>query len=113
MRTTDERMAELNRRMGNEKQKKERLRYRVTVLSSFFACFALILAAALFMPRLNLSFIQSGYHYAGPAASMFYEGGALGYVLIALLSFILGICFTILCYLLRRKAGRGKGDSHD
>lgn len=113
MRTTDERIAELNRRMGNEKQKKKRLRYRVTVLSSFAACFVLLIGVSIFMPGLNASFVQSGYHYAGPAASVFYEGGALGYVLIALFSFILGVCFTILCYLLRRKAGRDKENSDD
>lgn len=50
MRTTDERMEELNRRRSNEKQKQKRLRYGGTVLSSLAACFVVILGASFFLP---------------------------------------------------------------
>ncbi|MEG0803871.1 MAG: DUF4179 domain-containing protein, partial [Pygmaiobacter sp.] len=37
-------------------------------------------------------------------ASIFSSGNAMGYVMIALLAFVLGVCVTILCVHLQRNA---------
>ena len=47
--------------------------------------------------------IQTG-DYAGfeTAASMYGGGAALGYIVIGLLAFLLGVCVTVLCFRLRQ-----------
>ena len=36
------------------------------------------------------------------AASIFHGGAALGYIVIGLLAFLLGVCVTVLCFRLRQ-----------
>ena len=47
--------------------------------------------------------IQAG-DYSGfeTAASMYGGGAALGYIVIGLLAFLLGVCVTVLCFRLRQ-----------
>ena len=47
--------------------------------------------------------IQTG-NYSGfeTAASIFHGGAALGYIVIGLLAFLLGVCVTVLCFRLRQ-----------
>ena len=47
--------------------------------------------------------IQTG-NYSGfeTAASMYGGGAALGYIVIGLLAFLLGVCVTVLCFRLRQ-----------
>ena len=47
--------------------------------------------------------IQTG-DYSGfeTAASMYGGGAALGYIVIGLLAFLLGVCVTVLCFRLRQ-----------
>ena len=47
--------------------------------------------------------IQTG-DYSGfeTAASIFHGGAALGYIVIGLLAFLLGVCVTVLCFRLRQ-----------
>ena len=47
--------------------------------------------------------IQAG-DYVGfeTAASIFHGGAALGYIVIGLLAFLLGVCVSVLCFRLRQ-----------
>ena len=47
--------------------------------------------------------IQTG-NYSGfeTAASIFHGGAALGYIIIGLLAFLLGVCVTVLCFRIRQ-----------
>ena len=60
------------------------------------------LGASFAMPGIAAS-IQAG-NYAGfeTAASMYGGGAALGYIVIGLLAFLLGVCVTVLCFRLRQ-----------
>ena len=58
--------------------------------------------------------------YAGyeTAASMYGGGAALGYIVIGLLSFLLGVCVTVLCFRIRQldkeeQTEEQKGDNGD
>ena len=47
--------------------------------------------------------IETGSHTGlETAASMFGGSGALGYIVIALLAFLLGVCVSVLCFRLRQ-----------
>ena len=61
----------------------------------------LIVVLSLFMPGIAGQLRPGGYSDYEMAASMFGENGALGYIIIGLLAFFLGVCVTILCFRIR------------
>ena len=102
MRSHEERVAEAKRRIAKIEREKRRRRNTVTMASAVAACLALLIGASLAMPGIAAS-IQTG-DYAGfeTAASIFHGGAALGYIVIGLLAFLLGVCVTVLCFRLRQ-----------
>ena len=102
MRSHEERVAETKRRIAKMEREKRRRRNTVTMASAVAACLALLIGASFAMPGIAAS-IQAG-DYAGfeTAASMYGGGAALGYIVIGLLAFLLGVCVTILCFRLRQ-----------
>ncbi|HCX42216.1 MAG: DUF4179 domain-containing protein [Lachnospiraceae bacterium] len=101
MRSHEERVAETKRRIAKMEREKRR-RNTVTMASAVAACLALLIGASFAMPGIAAS-IQAG-DYAGfeTAASMYGGGAALGYIVIGLLAFLLGVCVTVLCFRLRQ-----------
>ena len=101
MRSHEERVAETKRRIAKMEREKRR-RNTVTMASAVAACLALLIGASFAMPGIAAS-IQAG-DYAGfeTAASMYGGGAALGYIVIGLLDFLLGVCVTVLCFRLRQ-----------
>ena len=101
MRSHEERVAETKRRIAKIEREKRR-RNTVTMASAVAACLALLIGASFAMPGIAAS-IQAG-DYAGfeTAASMYGGGAALGYIVIGLLAFLLGVCVTVLCFRLRQ-----------
>ena len=102
MRSHEERVAETKRRIAKIERKK-RLRHNTIVMASAVAaCLALLVGASLAMPGIA-AHIQTG-NYSGfeTAASIFHGGAALGYIVIGLLAFLLGVCVTVLCFRLRQ-----------
>ena len=102
MRSHEERVAETKRRIAKMEREKRRRRNTVTMASAVTACLALLIGASFAMPGIAAS-IQAG-DYAGfeTAASIFHGGAALGYIVIGLLAFLLGVCVTVLCFRLRQ-----------
>ena len=102
MRSHEERVAETKRRITKIEHEKRRRRNTITIASAVAACLTLLIGASLAMPGIAAS-IQTGY-YSGfeTAASIFYSGAALGYIIIGLLAFLLGVCVTVLCFRLRQ-----------
>ena len=102
MRSHEERVAETKRRIAKIERAKRRRRNTITIASSVAACLALLIGASFAMPGIAAS-IQTG-DYVGfeTAASIFHSGAALGYIVIGLLAFLLGVCVTVLCFRLRQ-----------
>ena len=102
MRSHEERVAETKRRIAARQREKRLRRNTVTMAYAVAACLALLIGASLAMPGIAAS-IQAG-DYAGfeTAASMYGGGAALGYIVIGLLAFLLGVCVTVLCFRLRQ-----------
>ena len=99
MRSHEERVAETKRRIAKMEREKRRRRNTVTMASAVAACLVLLIGASLAIA----ANIQTG-DYAGfeTAASMYGGGAALGYIVIGLLAFLLGVCVTVLCFRLRQ-----------
>ena len=102
MRSHEERVAETKRRIAKMEREKRRRRNTITMDSAVAACLVLLIGASLAMPGIAAS-IQTG-DYAGfeTAASMYGGGAALGYIVIGLLAFLLGVCVNVLCFRLRQ-----------
>ena len=110
MRSHEERVAEAKRRIAKIEREKRLRRNTVTMASAAAACLALLIGASLAMPGIAAS-IQTG-DYVGfeTAASMYGGGAALGYIVIGLLAFLLGMCVTVLCFRLRQM---NRGDAQN
>ena len=101
MRSNEERVAEVKRRIAEKERQKKLRRSRIAAVSAVAACLVLILVLALFMPGIAGQLRPGGYSDYEMVASMFGENGALGYIIIGLLAFLLGVCVTILCFRIR------------
>lgn len=101
MRSNEERVVEVKRRIAEKERQKKLRRSRIAAVSAVAACLVLILVLSLFMPGIAGQLRPSGYSDYEMVASMFGENGALGYIIIGLLAFLLGVCVTILCFRIR------------
>ena len=101
MRSHEERVAETKRRIA-ARQREKRLRCNtVTMASAVAACLALLIGASFAMPGIAAN-IQTGNYSGFETAASMYGGAALGYIVIGLLAFLLGVCVTVLCFRLRQ-----------
>ncbi len=98
MRSHEERVAETKRRIAKIERAKRRRRNTITISSSVAACLALLIGASFAMPGIAASIQTDNYSGFETAASMYGGGAALGYIVIGLLAFLLGVCVTVLCF---------------
>jgi uncharacterized membrane protein len=94
MRSHEERIAEVRRRIAEKERQKRRKQRRIVAITCIAACLAVIFGASFVMSGI-LPGISSGYK---TAATILGGGAAPEYIIIGLLSFLLGVCVTILCF---------------
>lgn len=118
MRSYEERIAEVKRRIV-EKERQKRLRQgRIAAGFGVAACLAVIVGISLSMPDIvnRMEFgAPSGFE---TAATMLGGSAVLGYIVIGLLAFVLGVCVTIVCFRIRlldkeEEPKERKGDNAD
>ena len=102
MRSHEERVAETKRRIAKMEREKQRRHNTVTTASAVAACLVLLIGASLAMPGIAARIQTGDYSGFETAASIFHGGAALGYIVIGLLAFLLGVCVTVLCFRLRQ-----------
>ena len=102
MRSHEERVAETKRRIAKIEREKRLRRNKITMASAVAACLVLLIGASLAMPGIAASIQTGDYSGFETAASIFHSGAALGYIVIGLLAFLLGVCVTVLCFRLRQ-----------
>ena len=114
----EERIAEVKRRIG-EKERQQRLRHR-RIVSAFCiaACLAVIAGVSFVMPGIVEQITPGTSSGFETAATILGGGTTLGYMVIGLLAFILGVCVTILCFRIRQldkeeQTEEQKGDNGD
>ena len=109
MRTSEERVQELHRRMDAMEQAKNRRRYLLLCAAACTASLALTVAIALVIAY--LPFRSPGEITGSAAASIFADHASLGYVVVALLAFCLGALVTVFCF--RMKQHRKESRDND
>lgn len=102
MRTNEERIRLIHERTAQIKKKDEKKR-RIEGILSFAACILLVIAAGVAMPGMMAGMKGGSANYVSGAASLVGSNAALGYILMGLLSFLMGVSVTILLYRLRRR----------
>ena len=102
MRSHEERVAEAKRRIAARQREKRLRRNTITMASAVAACLALLIGASLAMPGIAASIQTGDYSGFERAAGIFRGGAALGYIIIGLLAFLLGVCVTVLCFRIRQ-----------
>ena len=102
MRSHEERIADTKRRIAKIEQDKRRRRNTITMASAVAACLVLLIGVSLAMPGIAANLQTGDYSGFETAASIFRGGAALGYIVIGLLAFLLGVCVTVLCFRLRQ-----------
>lgn len=103
MMTDKERISRIHSRTAEIKREK---RHRINIVESAAAivsCFVLITAIAMYMPQIMEGQSEFTPHYMG-AASLIESGETLGYVIMGILSFCLGVSITILLFRIRTRS---------
>ena len=83
--------------IDNQRQKRRKQR-RIVAISCIAACLAVIFGASFVMSGISGQMVpgnSSGYE---TAATILGGGAAPEYIIIGVLSFLLGVCVTILCF---------------
>ena len=100
MNSTEARMRRIQKRAGELRRKKRRL--RACALTA--GCMAILIALGAAMPSISA---QSVRQETG-AASILGAHESLGYILMGALAFLLGMCVTVLLYRIRQSDERRK-----
>ncbi len=113
MRTNEERARLVHERtaaLRREHRARQRRRLNAACMA---ACLLLVAGIGALMPGLMENISTGGISHTSGAASLIAGNGALGYILMGLLAFLLGVCVTVLLYRLRRTDERHREDSDD
>lgn len=100
MNPTEARMRRIQKRAGELRRKKRRL--RACALTA--GCMAILIVLGAAMPSISA---QSVRQETG-AASLLGAHESLGYILMVALAFLLGVCVTVLLYRIRQSDERRK-----
>ncbi len=110
MRTYDQRVDELHERMKSMRRSKARRRYVLAAASMGTACLAVAVAMAFVIAANPVP--DAAAVSEGASASIFASGAALGYAVITVLAFTLGVLFTVFCFRLRKHLEERDDDRH-
>ena len=100
MRGTDEQLQEIMRRAEGLKERRRRNKAILTDAVSSGVLFALLIAAIAYVPKLPaLQTAGTETRYG----SLLLAAPSVGYVIVGLLAFALGVCVTLLCCHLKKR----------
>ena len=101
MRTNEERLAALHDRAGQLKRQQTKQRFSLLCVSAGVICFGILAGLSLLIARVSgVGFDPESY--GNMSASVFSGNGAMGYQVIAVLAFCLGVTVTVFCFRLKK-----------
>ena len=101
MRSTTERIKLAKKQADEIKKQRNEKRHRLAVISCYAFGIALIVVISALVCNLNFAgFEQTPMH---DTASIFANKGFLGYVVVGILAFLLGISVTLMCDILNKE----------
>ncbi|HPX92704.1 MAG TPA: DUF4179 domain-containing protein [Bacillota bacterium] len=112
MRSTEERLAAVRQRAQEIEVNRSKRRGLVIGVSALAAGLLAVTGLSFLIPSLKAGSPAADYNHPGATASVFDVNNRLGYVLIGVLAFALGVVITILCYRIRMKNKKEQGGSN-
>ena len=113
MRTDEERTRLIQKRSAEIKRERQKRKQRALDLICIAACLLLIVGIGSFLPDWVVGIPGGEVHHASGAASLVGSHAALGYILMGLMAFLLGVCVTVLLYRLHRRNERKQRENSD
>ena len=113
MRTNEERAGLIHKRTAEIKRERQKKKQRALDVSCIGACLLLVVGIGLSMPDWVVSIPGGEAYHASGAASLVGSHAALGYILMGLMAFLLGVCVTMLLYRLHRRNERKQRENLD
>ena len=98
MRSNEERIAEVKRRIAEKEYKKRLQREWAAAVCCVAACLAVIAGVSLSMPDIVSQIEMGTASNFETTATMLGGSSAPGYIVVGLLAFVLGVCVTIACF---------------
>lgn len=115
MRTNEERGALVRRRAREirEEQLRKKQKLQMAVLGgvSLAACLAILVIMGSAMPQILSGFSQAPVTHTSGTASLLAGSEALGYVIMAIFAFLLGVCVTLLLHVIHRRQQRQRQEA--
>ena len=102
MRSNEERITEVKRRIAEKEYKKRLRREWAVAVCGVAACLAVIVGVSLSMPDIVSRIEMGTASNFETAATILGGSAALGYIVVGLLAFVLGVCVTVLCFRIGR-----------
>lgn len=112
MRTNEERVRLIRERTREIKRERRARRKRAADIMLIAASVLLIIGIGVWLPKFTENTVARTSETSG-AASLVASGGALGYILIGIMGFLLGICVTVLIAKLGRRDRRRRQEDDD
>ena len=115
MRTNEERAHLIRQRTAEIRKEQRRKRQHFLDAACMAACLLLVIGIGIFMPGLMADTAANSVIHASGTASLIGNHGALSYIVMGLLSFLLGVSVTVLLYRLRKPKNRPRQeeDTHE
>lgn len=105
MHTNEERIEAIRRRAAQIEQKNRQSRVRVMQSAGIAAGFLCVIALAWIMPDITAAEVPAAIAES-MRGSIFSDTGALGFLVIGVISFLLGISVTLFCFQLKKWSDR-------
>ncbi len=112
MRSTEQRLAAVRKRAREIETKRSRRRSSAICISAMAAALLIIVGLSFFIPSVTANSSTAEYFQEGVTASVFDVSGSLGYILIGVLAFVLGVALTILFYRIQARNKNDQGGDH-
>ena len=103
MQTNEERIRRIQKRTAEIKRERRKRKQWMVDAVCMAACLLLVTGIGAWISELTVKMpVESAAHPAG-TASIIGSNAALGYIIMGMLAFLLGVCVTVLLYRLRRR----------
>ena len=113
MRTTEERAGLIHKRTAEIQRERQKKKQRALDMLCIAVCLVLVVGIGSFMPGWAAGIPGWEARHASGAASLVGSHAALGYILMGLMAFLLGVFVTVLLHRLHRRNERKQQENSD
>ncbi len=103
MRSNEERVTAVKKRLREMERQKRQSRRRFFVAASAAACIFCIAGLSALFPALGQKIVPEGFGSMAMAGSIFSGSGMAGYMVMGVISFVLGVCVAAAAFEMQKR----------